>query len=94
MAKYGQAKYNTFKYGRYQAVKKAIGEFVRYRMGPTINKSISITGTQKVRIRSNKSPFVVCQSIGIGNDIKRVRIRTNQSNWIVSNRITLEELEQ
>lgn len=94
MAKYGQGKYITFKYGRYGALSKAIGKLVRYRISGVVNQSQQIEGisTAKVRIRSNSSGFVVMQTTTIEGNYNKLRVRSDLSQWMYSQRVTLEEM--
>lgn len=95
MAKYGQGKYKTFKYGRYGALAKAIGKSVVYRINGVINQSFKIEGLQAsiFRIRSNTSNFVVSQTEVITGQYSKIRIRSNTSQWLVSEQAILEEIQ-
>lgn len=95
MPKYGMAKYKTFKYGRYLAVKPAVQASTKYRLRTNgsniVTQKLVVEGKLgQVRVRSNDSSFTVSQKISIVGLYTKVRIKTNDSGWIVFTKVLLE----
>lgn len=111
--RYGTFKYGTQKYGKYELPTKegaALKYGAKYRIRSINSKnkesyqienmSVRFTLDQKpssIRIRSDKSSFVVNQSLNIEGKIHRTRVLSKGSNpkWVesVTGTVTLKEGE-
>lgn len=105
MPKYGQGKYKTFKYGRYTAVKPAIGKIVVYRLSSRRSmkivskfKSLDGTRTDIVRMKCDNGSWVEARSTALYGYTRQIRIRSvnnsGTSQWVVAQIAILEELER